>query len=52
MIIPQTKTKENIFNEQNLKTILQKSLFKQCFTDHLEDFKNLLIPNTFRGPFK
>lgn len=40
MIIPQIKTKENIFNEQNLKTIFTETAVSNDVTiTYLEDFK-------------
>jgi hypothetical protein len=40
MIIPQTKTKENIFNEQNLKTVFTETAVSNNITmTYLEDFK-------------
>jgi len=40
MIIPQTKNKENVFNEQNLKTIFTETAVSNNVTfTYLEDFK-------------
>lgn len=40
MIIPQTKNKENIFNEQNLKTVFTETAVSNNVTiTYLEDFK-------------
>ena len=40
MIIPQTRNKENVFNEQNLKTIFTETAISNNVTfTYLEDFK-------------
>ena len=56
MIIPQIKTKENIFNEQNLKTIFTETAVSNNVTiTYLEDFKKSIgfstLLNNYLGEF-